>query len=540
MNKNRLKPCFSVGQMVGCGLLALGLVACGDKGSSGPGPVSGVASSVSFDVSQSSSQVGTSSSSAANTVAWRLGEYKGSTEYKARCVHPRSGINPETNKPFEDQQGSIEDEKMWLRSITHETYLWADEVIDTNPAGYSTLDYFDVLKSHAVTDSGKPKDQFHFYKKTSDFYEGFVLGNEVSYGVEWGMDWDATLLNVQYVQPNSAAEKAGIKRGMQVVTIDGVAVAKWSDHELRARMYPSEVATHTFEMLGVSGDFRLIAENTKDTPVSPVKILPGPKGEVVGYLQFNSFNGPSEGALITAVNSLNAANVSELVLDLRYNGGGYIAIASRLAYMVAGAARADKKVFAYTHYSAYIEQAYPESKAGEHFLTETKGLGVDVGAGVPLPQLRLNRLYVLTGERTCSASELLINALRGIDFPVIQVGGVTCGKPYGFHPLENCGYTYSMINFQSENAKHFGDYADGFSPLDERGNQGSPKGCLVEDDLQNELGDAKEKRLAAALTHIGTGQCATTVMGLLGSGLPKAAVHPLDRQRTALKSNAIW
>jgi hypothetical protein len=65
------------------------------------------------------------------------------------------------------------------------------------------------------------------------------------------------------------------------------------------------------------------------------------------------------------------------------------------------------------------------------FLRTTQGLSSEVAKDQPLPTLNLKRLYVLTSPSTCSASESLINGLRGADFPVVQVGTTTCGKPYG-------------------------------------------------------------------------------------------------------------
>jgi hypothetical protein len=109
---------------------------------------------------------------------------------------------------------------------------------------------------------------------------------------------------------------------------------------------------------------------------------------------------------------------------------------------------------------------------------------------------------VLTGPNTCSASESIINSLRGVDVEVIQIGSTTCGKPYGFYATDNCGTTYFTIQFKGENNKGFGDYTDGFTAP----NQPDPKGtvvpgCSVADDFTHALGDPAEGRLAAALAY---------------------------------------
>ena len=113
-----------------------------------------------------------------------------------------------------------------------------------------------------------------------------------------------------------------------------------------------------------------------------------------------------------------------------------------------------------------------------------------------MPSLSLPRVFVLSTNSTCSASESLINGLRGIDVQVIVIGGATCGKPYGFNAKDNCGISYFPIEFQGVNAKGFGDYSDGFQPT-----------CAVTDDLSRPLGDINEAQLAGALTWRATGQC---------------------------------
>src|ERR1700694_3307561 len=85
-----------------------------------------------------------------------------SSQYAAKCASPRSGIDPGTGKSFRDVQGTIADEKQWLRSWTYELYLWYLEVPDYNPAPYPTpLAFFDALKTPAKR-GDKAKDSFHF------------------------------------------------------------------------------------------------------------------------------------------------------------------------------------------------------------------------------------------------------------------------------------------------------------------------------------------------------------------------------------------
>jgi len=107
--------------------------------------------------------------------------------------------------------------------------------------------------------------------------------------------------------------------------------------------------------------------------------------------------------------------------------------------------------------------------------------------------------------------------LRGIDVDVVQIGGTTCGKPFGFYPDDNCGQTYFTIQFQGINNKGFGDYPDGFAPANASSvNPVKIPGCAVADDLTRELGDAGEAMLAAALQHRANGSCPTPPPSSIG------------------------
>jgi len=135
-------------------------------------------------------------------------------------------------------------------------------------------------------------------------------------------------------------------------------------------------------------------------------------------------------------------------------------------------------------------------------------VGLSASEGQVLPSLDLTRVYILAGPDTCSASEAIINSLRGIDVEVILVGSKTCGKPYGLYPTDNCGTTYFSIQFKGVNAKGFGDYTDGFSPINAHSTEGTKvPGCSVADDYTHNLGDPAEGRLAAALAYRTSGTC---------------------------------
>jgi hypothetical protein len=238
-------------------------------------------------------------------------------------------------------------------------------------------------------------------------------------------------------------------------------------------------------------------------PVPLARVLTLPGGARAGYLVFNDHNLPSESLLINAVNDFRAQGVSELVLDLRYNGGGYLFIASELATMIAGTTRTAGQAFETLKYSA---KRSAENETTPFMAQACLAVGSRCTSSQALPTLNLNRVYVLVQGGTCSASEAVINGLRGVNVDVVLIGGKTCGKPYGFTPKDNCGITYFPIEFVGVNAKGFGEYSDGFVPGAGSTARYVP-GCTVADDFGHALGDTQEGMLAAALTHASTGQC---------------------------------
>jgi C-terminal processing protease CtpA/Prc len=316
---------------------------------------------------------------------------------------------------------------------------------------------------------------------------------------------------VTWVDAQGPAAQAGLRRGDELLSVDDVPVASAAP-DLRQQIEdrlagaaPGSASSFTVGRSDGPLTRHLVAARFERPPVPLVSVLGTERGldEPVGYLLFNEFNEPAQWALKQALEQLAAARVSDLIIDLRYNGGGLGFIASQLASMVAGSS-SQGKTFNQPRMNAKRMAVEPADTMP--FLTRTCSEGdARCERGEPLPAVGLKRVYVLTGSETCSASELLINGLRGIDIEVVQVGGSTCGKPYGFEGVANCGASTFAIDVQATNAKGFGDYAGGFHPGG-TGPTGLP-GCEVQDDLGHALGDPAEGLLAAALHFRATGRC---------------------------------
>jgi len=443
-----------------------------------------------------------------------------SAAFAAQCAAPRAGIDPDTGSLYADRQGSATEEKRWVRAWIDETYLWFDEVPgDLKAADYATpVTYFADLKTPARTASGRPKDRFHFTMDTAQYRRQTQGGLLVGYGMEVAVLQSSPPrdLRVAYVTPGGSAAANGVQRGERVLAIDGIDVANGSNVDaLNAGLAPAQAGeTHAFTLGRADGSgsrqANLVATVVADTPVLNVKTLPGTRGPI-GYLQFNDHSEAAEAQLITAIQQLKNAGIVDLVLDMRYNGGGVLAIASELASMVGAPAATRGQVFERLQSNRKNPFRLTDAQATMPFFDNAVGYSAPVGAS--LPQLGLSRVTVLTGPDTCSASESVINGLRGVGVTVDLVGGTTCGKPYAFFPKDNCGTTYFAIQLQGVNAQGFGDYGDGFAP-----------NCAVADDFGHALGDPAEARLAAALTLRAGGSCPAVVVASASSQKAQATV----------------
>ncbi|MEM0985965.1 MAG: S41 family peptidase [Pseudomonadota bacterium] len=469
---------------------------------------------------------------------------------------PRSGVDIEGNA-FPDEQGSLLEELFWLRSWTNETYLWPDEVPDQDPNEFNgRLVYFEELRSREVTESGEDQDDFHFSEPTEDFLARRNSAGSAGFGfslaaISRSVPRD---FRIRFTDPDTPASEEvngqpNLVRGSRILTVDGVDLINASDRDdietLNDGLFPERAGeSHTFTVQDPGSDevrtITLVSDDLAQKPVNRVRVLDTETGPV-GYLLLNTFSPFStEEELAEAIRTLSDAGVSDLVLDLRYNGGGLLAVAGQLGYQIAGPARTTGRTFEALRFNSGIGGTNPVTgRPNDPLPFFESGLGFTLPNGAPLRNLNLSRVFVLTTGNTCSASEAVINGLRGIDVEVVVIGDITCGKPFGFYPTDNCGETYYTIQFQGVNDRGFGDYQDGFVPQDSDFEFGvRVPGCTVDDDLSQELGNANEALLAAALQFRDDGTCpVSTPLG--AQGTQSDQVRRLTNQMSDVATTAL-
>ncbi len=401
-------------------------------------------------------------------------------------------------------RGTYVDENNWLRSWSHETYLWYDEIEDVNPACCTDpTDYFQLMKTTQTTPSGKDKDRFHFTRSTEE-HRLSTQGIAYGYGAEFVLLRAAPPRDVRiaYTEPGSpaTAPEVNLSRGARILEIDGERMLDSSNIAVLNNGLSPRTAgeSHTFTVLDLGSQTPRTVTMTSAAitshPVQNVDIITTPSGDRVGYMLFNAHSAPAAQAIIKEGKYLKDAGIDDLIVDLRYNAGGLLYVAQIFSSMVAGTEK-EGLVFEELQTNGKISLPGIWNFALEY----AAGRDVLDDVDLTVPSLGLPRLFVLTSFQTASASESIINGLRGVDIDVIQIGSVTRGKPYGFRPTPNCGIYYYSINFRGINAKGEADFEDGFTPH-----------CQVAEDFNHMLGNPEEILLKTALAYRADGTCPAT------------------------------
>ncbi|MFT7194878.1 MAG: carboxyl-terminal processing protease, partial [Rheinheimera aquimaris] len=308
-----------------------------------------------------------------------------------------------------------------------------------------------------------------------------------------------------------SAAQNGLRRGDKITEIEGVSVSQWLS-QLDAGTISSEDIYGPNEN-GVVRNFiwqkpdgsQLSADFIKsDVTTNTVlhRSVIEQDNKRIGYLVFNSFIELSESELQQAFAYFAIQGVEELVLDLRYNGGGLIRVANQLSTQIA-----QRNVQG----QVFVKYRYNDKNTAKNNTTL-----FSLGAGST--SLNLDRVFILTTASSCSSSELVINALSPF-IDVVQIGGTTCGKPVGQQPDQIGNYVLFAINFQTVNALDQGDYFDGLVPE-----------CQVPEQINGDWGIADDPLYAEALQYIRTGNCSNVAT----SAISAASLRSLPAQMPVL------
>ena len=367
-------------------------------------------------------------------------------------------------------------QNLWVRDQLNTYYYWYQNLTpNVNPAGFNSPEaYLEAVRY-------RPIDNTFSFITAAAANDAFYSDSQfIGYG--FGNQTTATEIRVLQVYDDSPASEAGLSRGDRIVTVNGESVASMvANNTIGSAFGASDVGVATtmeWETLdGARRSARLVKRLVTIPTVSLTRVV-DIDGRRVGYLFFRNFVSPSTAALTAAFAALKTAGATELVLDLRYNGGGLVDVAVHLASLIGGARTNGQVMLNYIH----NDKIGPILNKSVNFSTLDQSLN-------------LQRLVVITTRASASASELTINSLRAY-IPVTIIGDATYGKPVGQYGLRFCDKVLYPVAFSIKNANLEGDFFDGLAP-----------DCAAGDDYTHQLGDTSEASFAEALTFIRTGAC---------------------------------
>ena len=381
---------------------------------------------------------------------------------------------------------------------------------------------FEFLRSSSV-------DRFSFltddYVTLINALNGVSENNGMEYGLIRYPDGSGDVFGyVRYVLPNTDAAAKGLQRGIIFNTVDGQQITENNFSDLLApTTYTIGIATFDGENITSTNDtVELTKAPYTENPVFIANTLTV-ENQPIGYLMYNAFTRDFDPQLNAAFGQFKADGITELILDLRYNGGGSVSTATDLAGMITG--QFQGQVFYNEEWNADRQEEYASPGLFDGVLT----------TGEALNSLNLTRLYVITTGRTASASELVINGLNPY-IDVIQVGTATTGKfqasfllfdapapDFSFNQA-NPNHTYAMLPlvFKTANINGVTDFIDGLDPDVELGEDYANLGTL---------GDVNEPLLAECLAEIFPGRtpnrAPVEILEIVGESKQNSPVHQI-------------
>jgi C-terminal processing protease CtpA/Prc len=351
---------------------------------------------------------------------------------------------------------------------------------------------------------GDAIDRFSVIFSDYNQLEGILSGTTKNNGAEFGLYYkDESQTSVfgvvRYVLPNSDAAAKNIQRGAIFYAVNGTPLTKENFNALLNNdVYTMNFATYDSGNITPNGQSVSLTKSVlSENPVYLTTVINSGTHKI-GYLMYNGFYPNYESQLNAAFGTLKSQGITELVLDLRYNSGGSVATATRLASMITG--QFENQIFAKEQWNAKIEDYYYSTNPSTLLNLFTNKLGNNE----TLSSLNLNKVYILTTKSSASASELVINGLKPY-INVVQIGDVTTGKNVGSVTLydspsfsktnSSTKHRYAMqpIVLKIVNKVGFGDYINGLEPTIE-----------LKEDFGNlgVLGDNDEPLLNAAINTI--------------------------------------
>ncbi|RMB54051.1 peptidase S41-like protein [Sphingomonas sp. PP-CE-3A-406] len=409
------------------------------------------------------------------------------------------GSTAATPTPTATAGCSLRERQDWAAAQLREWYLFPDTLPATlSPAAYSTVDdYIDAL---TATARAQRKDRYFTYltsiKEETAYY---TSGSSAGFGIRFALDQTGQRLFATESFEGAPALAAGIDRGTEILAIGTTAanlrtvsaiIAAEGTAGLTTALGPDTTGTARVFRVSDAAGARNVTVAKADFTLLPVSTRYGAKiiddnGQRVGYINLRTFISTAEPALKAAFADFRAKGVTNVIVDLRYNGGGLVGTAEYLGDLLGGG-RSTSEVFDYTT-----------------FRTE-KASNNTTRFFAPQPEsIAPTRIAFIGSGGTASASELVINAFTPyLHANAALIGTNTYGKPVGQIALDKpaCDDRLRVIAFATQNAARNGNYFDGLASTVEAT-------CRADDDIGYPLGDSREASTRRALDFLAGRTC---------------------------------
>lgn len=374
---------------------------------------------------------------------------------------------------------------MWIDSLMREEYLWYKDIPSSENLNYFSEPATFLNSLLSSLDDG--------YSRIDSLYDVPETGYGFDYTLYSIADND-TAYNalVTYIIPGSPAEEAGLKRGEWIMMVDNEYITKKNEtiltegtaKKLLVGTY-GETTDEEGETVGfVKADRETQLPATRDIQDKdiPVCQILEQNGKHIGYMLYNTFSPDNADEVKQYAQQFKDNNVSDVVLDLRYNAGGDMESVELMAAILAPANQ-----IGYT----LAQLKYSDKKSAKD-----RTLTLDESLLQGTANLGLTRLYVLTSTTTAGASEMLINCLKPY-MDVFIVGEKTKGQTVATEPFCSQKHSYCLRPVVCEvfNAQGTADYASGFTPDEQAGSLSNLATVLP-------FGDPNETLLAKAIALI--------------------------------------
>jgi C-terminal processing protease CtpA/Prc len=373
-------------------------------------------------------------------------------------------------EPEPPQEPTVEEKaRDRLYTIMKDWYLWYDKMPEVDVNDYKGPE--DLLEALRY----KELDKWSFVAEKSLFESYFGAGQYLGFGFGYGYD-EAGKIWISFVFKDSPLYPEGVRRGWRLTAVDDHVLAPNED---LGPLMGDPVAGVQKKLTFLSPDSNTVSVTAiKDTISMNAVLLADTlhvNNEVVGHLVFQTFVQTAMEELDSAFAFFKSVNVSDLIVDLRYNGGGSLNVAQKLGSLIAGNANKGKTLCRLEHNDKRSNQDEDVPFQEEEYA------------------LNLNRIIYITSRGSASASEVIINGLTPF-MSVSLIGDRTYGKPVGMHSWIYDKYVFVPVSFKLVNANGEGDYFDGI-PADD----------YAPDGLQYAFSDRREPRLKDAIIYIETG-----------------------------------